>query len=97
LGSHHRSKKISGSDVVLCGENPKKNIGTLVVISMNRDSSNENIIPGWLSFPGEYGFHKKVFLGPDIGILLDHKDTFYHLLINDRKVWIEFYWIRRLS
>ena len=83
--------------MLLSLEESNSNIGSLVTVSMNSKLCPEDKVPAWKDFPGEYGFHKKVYLVPGFGILLDHKDTFYQVLTRGHKVWIEFYWIRKLS
>ena len=82
---------------MLLSKNPHSNIGELVVVGTSRDLTCKKLVTGWSSFPGVHGFHIKEHLTPCVGILLDHKDTFYHVFVLGRRLWIEFYWIHKLN
>lgn len=50
---------------------------------------------GFTSFPGKHGYHTAVWVGEGRGLVLEKKDTFYHVLVHGRLVWFEEYQLCR--
>jgi len=45
----------------------------------------------WDTFPGEYGYHKPVFLQEGLVVLLESRETFWRVLVGNREVWVDHY------
>lgn len=52
-------------------------------------------VKAWDTFPGEYGFHKPVWVGPIITVLLDHHDVYWQILLpTGGTAWVEHYRVK---
>ena len=49
------------------------------------------------SFPGTYGFHRAVWIKPGIAFLVEERDTFCKVLVNEGLVWLEKHQLEFLS
>lgn len=61
-------------------------------VKIKRKEQQLFLINGFDSFPGEYGFHGAIRISPNsIGIILEVKELFCHILFNDRRcAWLEY-------
>jgi hypothetical protein len=71
--------------------------GDLVLIVAKTSYPNLGLVAkGWDTYPGNYDFHKPVWVGDGtIGILLEGKEEFWHVLVDGRAVWVSFYSLKR--
>lgn len=55
--------------------------GEMVNIILCPYSSKSNI-EGWLTFPEEYDYHRKIWVTPDLGIVLERSDEHIRVFLS---------------
>jgi hypothetical protein len=50
------------------------------------------LVKGWDTFPGEYRFHRQIWAGPSLVVLLENRDVWWRILgPNGVTAWVEHY------
>lgn len=49
-------------------------------------------VKGWDTCPDHFGFHKPVWVGPIVTVLLEHRDVYWRIILSDGgTAWVEHY------
>ena len=67
--------------------------GDLVVVSAHDRCpflDTTRVVKGYMSYPGEYGFHKSVWVvDKEVGVILDERVEYFRVLFDGKPVWVE--------
>lgn len=75
----------------------KPDVGDLVVVGSGRRPDPLFAVKGYTSFPGEYGYHTTERIDPGVGLVLEGRDTFYHVHVRGQSLWFEDNQLRRVE
>lgn len=68
------------------------------VIPVTRYPGVGMAVKAWDTCPGQYGFHKPVWVGPILALLLEHRDVYWRILVPDGgAVWVEHYRVKGIE
>jgi hypothetical protein len=71
---------------------PKFKVGDMVVVNGHQRKlwrSEEELVRGYKTYPGEYGYHGSIWVEPGCGVVLDAKKEFINVLIHSYFIWFE--------
>lgn len=55
-------------------------------------------VKAWDTCPDQHGFHKAVWVGPILALLLEHRDVYWRILVPDGgAVWVEHYRVKGIE
>lgn len=50
------------------------------------------VVKAWDTCPDQYGFHKPIWVGPIVTVLLEQRDVYWKILLPDYGIaWVEHY------
>lgn len=68
----------------------RASVGDLVgVRSAQSKLWGDELVRGYKTFPGEYGFHGALWVEPGYGLVLEIRDNFLFVFIHSFQVWFE--------
>ena len=84
--------KIDGEIVVWPSFNELPNFtGRLMFLQDSYRDSNRGLIKGFDTFPGTFGYHRSETVPPGICVVVEHREPFIRVLVDDKMLWFESY------